>query len=344
MTSFRAQSLAALASLTIVAASATAVAQKPFAVQTRWTIGGEGGWDYLLADGPAHRLYVTHGQRVEVLDTASGKVVGTITGLKGTHGVALDPDGKLGYISDGGANAVVVFDRTSFQTVRSIPAGTNPDGIVFEPKTRTVWAFNGRSKDATVIDAATQKVVATVPLPGKPEFPAVDGTGTVFVNIEDKNEIVKLDAGTWTPVATWPLPGLESPSGLAIDVTGHRLFAVCDGQKMAVVDTDTGKLLATPAIGNGPDAANFDPEHKLAFSSNGQDGTLTIVDAGKPGYPVLQTVPTQKSGRTMSWDATTGRAYVVVAELGPRPAPTPDNPRPRPAVVPGSFSVLVIGR
>ena len=338
-----ARRLVSLTFLTILSATA-AVAEKPFAVQTRWTIGGEGGWDYLLADGPAHRLYVTHGPRVEVLDSDSGKVIASITGLKGTHGVALDPDGKLGYISDGGANAVVVFDRTSFQTVRSIPAGTNPDGIVFEPKTRTVWAFNGRSKDATVIDATTQKVVATVPLPGKPEFPAVDGTGTVFVNIEDKNEIVKVDAGTWTPVATWPLAGLESPSGLAIDVSGHRLFAVCDGKKMAVVDTETGKLLATPAIGNGPDAANYDSERKLAFSSNGQDGTLTIVDAGKPGYPVLQTVATQKSGRTMSWDPTAGRAYVVVAELGARPAPTADNPRPRPAIVPGSFSVLVIGR
>ncbi len=341
---FRARGFVFLASLLTIVGATAAVAEKPFAVQTRWTIGGEGGWDYLLADGAAHRLYVTHGPRVEVLDTDSGKVVASITGLKGTHGVALDPDGKLGYISDGGANAVVVFDRTSFQAVRSIPAGTNPDGIIFEPKTRTVWAFNGRSKDATVIDAATQKVVATVPLPGKPEFPAVDGTGTVFVNIEDKNEIVKLDGAAWKIVAAWPLPALESPSGLAIDVAGHRLFAVCDGQKMAVVDTLTGKLLATPAIGNGPDAAIYDRDRKLAFSSNGQDGTLTIVDAGKPGYPVIETVATQKSGRTMSWDAATGRAYVAVAELGPRPAPTADNPRPRPAIAPGSFSVLVIGR
>ena len=147
-----------------------------------------------------------------------------IAGLHGTHGVALDTAGKFGYISDGGGNAVVVFDRATLATVATIPAGTNPDGIVFEPATQTVWAFNGRSKDATVIDAATRKVVATIPLPGKPEFPAVDGKGTVFDNIEDKNEIVRLDARTNKLTAEWPLTGCDGPSGLAFDAAGSRLF------------------------------------------------------------------------------------------------------------------------
>ncbi len=211
------------------------------AVLTKWTIGGEGGWDYLTSDPKAHRLYVTHGPRVEVLDTDSGKVVGSITGLKGTHGVALDDSGKYGYVSDGGANVVVVFDRATLATVASIPAGTNPDGIMFEPVTKTVWAFNGRSNNATVIDTAQRKVVATIPLDGKPEFPVADGKGTVFVNIESKNEIVRLDAADKKITATWPLANCESPSGLAIDPAGRRLFAVCDGGKMAVVECELGK-------------------------------------------------------------------------------------------------------
>src|SRR6201996_8543236 len=158
-----------------LSASLTAVAQSPYRVLTQWKIGGEGGWDYLTSDAHAHRLYVTHGPRVDVLDSDSGKVVGAITGLKGTHGVALDDSDKYGYISDGGANAVVVFDRSNLSTVTSIPAGTNPDGIAFEPVTKTVWAFNGRSSNVTVIDTVRQKVVATLPLSGKPEFPVADG-------------------------------------------------------------------------------------------------------------------------------------------------------------------------
>jgi YVTN family beta-propeller protein len=324
-------------------APASAAAQKPYSILSRWTIGGDGGWDYLTSDPKAHRLYVTHGPRVEVLDTDSGKVVGSITELKGTHGVALDDAGKYGYVSDGGANAVVVFDRASLATVASIPAGTNPDGIVFEPVTKTVWAFNGRSNNATVIDTAQRKVVATIALSGKPEFPVADGSGTVFANIESKNEIVRFDAAAKTITATWPLANCESPSGLAIDTAGHRLFAVCDGGKMAVVNSASGKTEANPAIGEGPDAARFDAEHNLAFSSNG-GGTLTIINAGKDSYPVLQTLPTQKGARTMTLDTATGRIYMATAIFGPRPAPTAANPHPWPTVKPGSFAVLVIGQ
>jgi YVTN family beta-propeller protein len=279
---------------------------------------------------------------VEVIDSQSGKPVGAITGLHGTHGVALDTSGKYGYISDGGGNAVVVFDRTSLATVATIPAGTNPDGIIFEPATQTVWAFNGRSKDVTVIDAATRKAAATIPLPGKPEFPAVDGKGTVFDNIEDKSEIVRLDAHARKLTAEWPA-GCESPSGLAFDVAGHRLFAVCDGKKMAVVDSNSGKVMATPAIGDGPDAASFSPEKNLAFASSG-DGILSVVDASKPEYPTIESLATQRGARTMTYDPSTDRAFVVTADMGVRPAATAENPRPRPAIVPGSFTVIVIGR
>jgi YVTN family beta-propeller protein len=335
----------------VLAAAATFVslapgqanAQKPFAVQTKWTVGGEGGWDYLAVDPGMPRLYVTHGTRVEVLDTGTGKVVGSISGLKGTHGVAFDSDGKFGYITDGRANAVVVFDRASLEKVASIPTGTNPDGLVFEPHTKTVWVFNGGSNNVTVIDAAKRAVAATIPLPGKPEFPTVDGIGNVFVNIEDKNQIIRLDATTNKATATWPLVGCDSPSGMAIDVTGHRLFSVCDGKKMVITDSRTGKSLGTPGIGDGPDAAGYDAAYKLVFSSNG-DGTLTIIDASKNNYPALQSLSTQKGARTMAFDPSNGRVYLVTAEFGPKPAATAANPHPRPAVLPGSFTVLVVGR
>lgn len=334
--------LAIAAGATICAAPGRCSAQQPYKVLDHWKIGGDGFWDYLIADPSAHRLYITHGTRVEVLDAQTGKLEGAITGLHGIHGVALDTGGKYGYISDGGAGAVVVFDRHSLATVATIPAGTNPDGIIFEPATQTVWAFNGRSKNVTVIDAATQKVVATIPLPGKPEFAAVDGHGLVFDNIEDKNEIVRLDAHTKTLTATWPI-GCDSPSGLAIDAAGHRLFSVCDGKKMAVTDSTNGKQLATAAIGDGPDAARYDAKHNLAFASCGE-GVLSVVDAGKSGYPTIEMLPTQRGARTMAYDPSTDRIYVVTAEFGPRPQPTADHPHPRPSVVPGSFTVLVIGR
>jgi YVTN family beta-propeller protein len=330
---------AVIAALLTFAAASFA---QSYHVADRWKVGGQGGWDYLLSDDAAHRLYITHNSRVEVIDTASGKPVGAITGLKSTHGVALNPDGKIGYISDGAGNAIVVFNRTDFSVQATVPAGTNPDGITFEPKTKTVWAFNGRSNNVSVLDTTSNTVVATVPLPGKPEFPQVDEHGSVFVNIEDKNEIVKLDAASRKAVATWPLAGCESPSGMAIDRDKRRLFSVCDGGKMAVVDYETGKVLGLAAIGDSPDAAGFDPKHALAFSSNGGDGTLTVVDSGKPGFPVFQTVKTEKGARTMTLDASTGRIYLVTAQFGPAPAATADTPHPRRSVLPDSFGIIVV--
>ncbi len=331
------------ASLVTSVAVLTAGAQQPYHVIDHWKIGGAGGWDYLLADPGAHRLYVTHGQRVEVLDSTNGKAIGAITGLKGTHGVALDPQGRFGYISDGGANAVVIFDRKTLATVGSVPTGTNPDGIVYEPVTKTVWAFNGRSNNVSVVDTVSRTVVATISVPGKPEFPQADGKGNVYDNIEDKNTVVKLDAKSKKLVGSWLLSGCDSPSGMAIDTAHHRLFSVCDGKKMAVVDYDNGKQIATAEIGDGPDAAGYDPKAQLAFSSNGGDGTLSVVDAAH-GFKNIEQVPTQRGARTMTYDESADRVYVVTAEFGPRPEPTAAMPRPRPAIVPDSFSVVVIGR
>lgn len=330
---------AALAACTL---TVSAIGQQPYRVIDHWKVGGSGGWDYLRVDPSAHLLYLTHGPRVEVIDTRTGKAVGAVTGLQGTHGVALDPDGKVGYISDGRANEVVVFDRKTFAVLTSIPAGTNPDGIAYEPVTKTVWAFNGRSKNVTVIDTSTRSVVATIALPGKPEFPQADGKGHVFDNIEDKNSVAELDARNKTLIATWPLTDCDSPSGLAMDRAHDRLFSVCDGGKMAVIDTKSGKQIATAAIGEGPDAARYDARRQLAFASSG-DGLLAVVDAAN-GYKTIEMLPTMKGARTMAYDPKTDRAYVVTAAMGARPAPTASNPRPRPAIVPDTFQVIVVGR
>ncbi len=330
------QSMAAACCLTLLGAFAQA--QAPYKVVDHWKIGGTGGWDYLLADGPAHRLYITHNSRVEVVDTESGKVVGAVTGLKSTHGVALDPDGKRGYISDGAGNAVVIFDRSSLSILATIPAGTNPDGIAFEPTTKTVWAFNGRSSNVSVIDPDKKAVIATIELPGKPEFPQADGKGAVFVNIEDKNTIVKLNAATKAAEATWPLPGCDSPTGMAADREHGRLFSVCDGNKMPVTDASTGKQIALAAIGGGPDAAGYNAREQLAFSSNGQTGTVSVVDAAH-GYKTVQTVDTQKGARTMAYDEVMDRIYLVAAEYGPAAEGSK-----RPSILPDSFTVIVIGR
>jgi len=316
----------------------------PFHVEHEWKIGGDGGWDYMAVDPHSKLLYVTRGNHVIVVDTGAGKQVADITGLHGTHGVVFSSDGEHGYITDAGtANQVVEFNRRTNTIEKTIPAGTGPDGAVFDPYTKTVWAFNGRSHDATVIDTATNTVVATVALPGKPEFPVSDGAGFIYDNIEDKNEIVKLDAKAHTVVATWP--ACDSPSGLAIDVARHRLFSVCDGGKMAVVDTESGRVVATPAIGNGPDAAGFSHADGYAFSSNGQSGTLTVVHEDSPDrYSVVQNVDTKRGARTMAVDPDGSHVYLVTAEFGPRPEPTAENPRPRPTIVPGSFEIIVVGK
>ncbi len=321
------------------------LAEDTYKVQDTWKLGGDGGWDYLTMDPAAHLLYITRGNRVMVVDVQTGKLAAEIPGFEGIHGVALDSAGKYGYVSDGRANMVRVFDRGTRQIVASIPVDKGPDAIVFEPVNKYVFSLNGGGKNTSVIDTATNKVIATIPLPGRPEFAGVDGKGAVFINIEDKSELVRIDAATLKVTATWPLAPCESPSGLAIDPVNRRAFSVCDGKKMAVTDIDTGKVVATPAIGEGPDAAGFDTQRGLAYSSNGQDGTLTILHQDSPdSYSLVQTVPTKRGARTMALDPSTGKVYLVTANFGPRPAPTPANPHPWPTILPGTFTVLVVGK
>lgn len=322
---------------------AAAHAQGPYHVQATWKIGGEGRWDYMSIDPVSKMLYITRGDHVIAVDTQTGKQVADITGLKGTHGVVFGKD-EYGFITDGAANAVAVFNRKTNQIVRTIPAGTNPDGVAFEPVTNTVWAFNGRSNDATAIDAKEQKNIATVALPGKPEFPVADGKGSVYANIEDKSEIVRIDARSHKVVSVWSVAPCDSPSGLAMDRTSRRLFSVCDGKLMAVVNADTGKVVATPAIGNGPDAAAFSPRDKYIFSSNGQ-GTLTVIHEDAPDkYTVVQNLDTKRGARTMAMAPDGSHIYLATADFGPMPAGSAGNPRPRPNMIPDTFVVLDVAK
>ncbi|MGA8310343.1 MAG: YncE family protein [Terriglobales bacterium] len=313
-----------------------------YKISGRIPFPGEGGWDYLLVDSVNRQLYVSHNTQVEVVDLDSEKQVAKITGMKRIHGIAVANDLNRGFISDGGDDVVVIFDLKSNAVLQKVPAGKNPDGILYDPYSKRVFAFNGRSDDVTAIDAASGKVVGTIPLDGKPEFPVSDGKGSVYVNIEDKSEISQLDPQMLKVKKTWPLSPCEEPSGLAIDLEGRRLFSVCSNNKMVVVNADSGQVVATVAIGNGPDAAAYDAGKKLAFSSNGE-GTLTVVRQDGPDkYAVLENVPTERSARTMSLDTKTHKIYLSAAQLGAAPEATADNPHPRPRIIPDSFHVLVL--
>ena len=318
-----------------------AAAQTPLQVIHRWMLGGEGSWDYMTFDGATKRLYIAHQTRVDIVAADSGALVGAIVGLTRCHGIVILPDGKTGFVTDGGAGNVAVFNPATLEVVARIPAGNNPDGLVFDSSTGTLWAFNNAGGDVTVIDTSTRRVIATVSLPGKPEFPATDGHGTIFVNIEDKNLIARLDARTRKLTATWHLDGCDSPSGLAYDAAGQRLFSVCDNHVLAMSDTRLGETIGTAAIGEGPDAAVYDPARRLVFSSNGE-GTLTVVDTSGAHLKPVANISTMKGARTMALDPETGTIYTVSAQLGPVPRATADKPHPRPAALPGTFVLLAI--
>jgi len=329
-----------------IAGFAAAQAQKPagYHLLKKHVLGGEGGWDYLALDGRTRLLYVTHGSAVEVLDVATGVKGQAITGLKGVHGVAFAPERNRGYISNGRGNSVSVFDLKTHEILAEVPSsGQNPDAVMYDAFSGRVFTFNGGTANATAIDAATNKVVGTVDIGGKPEFAVTDGKGTIFVNNEDKSEVVAFDAKTLQVKTRWSIAPGEGPSGLAIDLKNKRLFSVCD-KVMVVSDFVKGKVVSTVPIGGGPDAVRYDAGTRLVFASNGE-GTLTVVkQESADKYAVLETVPTAPRARTMELDPKTHHVFVVTAEFGPAPAPTAEQPRPRPAVIPGSFMVLEFGR
>lgn len=306
-----------------------------------WKPGGEGGWDYLSVDPAAHRLYVTRPDRVQVIDTESGKLVGEVLGLDGGHGVALATEFHRGFASSGRSNTVVVFDLETLKPVgEPLAVGKKPDAIIYDSASKHVFAFDGGSDEASVIDAGTAKVVGTIPLGGGPEFAAVDGKGTLYVNLEDKSETLAIDTQKNAVTHRWPLAPGDGPSGLALDAATGHLFAGCHNEQMAVLDAASGKVLASPAIGQGVDACAFDPGTGFAFASCG-DGTMTVVKETAPGnFPVLEKVLTKPGARTMALDPVTHAVFLAAADYEPAPAPAPGEKRTRPKMVPGSYVVL----
>ena len=322
---------------------ATAAAPGYHVIKT-FKLGGDGGWDYLTFDTTSRRLFISRATHVMVIDADSGKSLGDIPDTPGVHGIALAPDLKRGFISNGREGTVTIFDLTSLKALGKVKVGDNPDAILFDPATKRVFTFNGHSGDASAIDAAKGTVVGTIKLDGKPEFAVSDGKGEIFVNLEDKSQLLALDPNKLEVKSRWPLAPCQEPSGLAIDGKNRRLFSACDNKMMAIVDADSGKLITTVPIGEGVDAAAYDPETSLAFASCGE-GVLTVVREESPNnFSVAENVSTQEGARTMALDPTTHQIFTVTAKFGPPPAPTPEQPHPRHTILPDSFVVLVLGK
>jgi YVTN family beta-propeller protein len=327
----------------LVLVAAAAFAAEGYHVLNKIKIGGAGGWDYVTADGANHRLYVSHGTSIAIVDTDTGSVVGTVADLHGVHGIAVAAKLNKGFISNGQSNTVTVFDLSTFAKTAEVQTGTNPDAICYEPKTERVFTFNGRSNDSTAIDAKSNAVVATFPVGKKPEFCAAAGDGKIYANLEDTSELVEIDAAKPEVTRTAKLDPCDGPSGLAIDAKDGVLFSVCGNKMMAVTDIKQMKVIATPEIGQGPDAAGYDPGAGLAFSSNGRDGTLTLVKLVGGKWQPVDTVTTEPGARTMAVDTKTHKVYLLTAEFGPAPE-AKEGKRVRPPILPDTFHVLVVGK
>ena len=325
----------ALIVMAAIVVLATAKAGTDYKVAKTWKLGGDGGWDYLVADSDGHRLFIARSTRVMVVDTDSGKQVGEIPETLGVHGIALDYETGRGFTSNGREDTVSVFDLKSLAVEKKIKVGSGPDAILYDPFSKRVFTFNGKGHDrtATAVDASKGEVVGKVELDGNPEFAVTDEKGTVFVNIEDTSELVAFDPQKLTVKSRWKITDCEEPTGLSIDRKNRRLFAGCGNKKIAVMDADSGKVVASLAIGEGCDATAFDADRGLAFASAG-DGTMTVIkEEGGDKFSVMQTVTTQKSARTMAIDSKTHLLFTVAAKVGSQPERK---------VEPDSFVVLVL--
>ena len=336
-----------IAAFLLLQSVALAQAAAGYHVINKIKVGGEGGWDYLIVDSAARRLYVSHTSKVVVIDLDKNEVVSEIPGTNGVHGIAIASDLGRGFTSNGRDGSSTIFDLKTLKVLGTVKTGANPDAIIYDPASKRVFAFNrtrtAAEASATVIDAAKGEAVGDIKLEGRPEFAVADGKGKMFVNLDDKSEIVVIDTRKLTVLNRWPLAPGKGPSGLAMDLKTRRLFSVCgDSQKMVVMNADNGKVVATLSIGKGTDAAAFDPDTKLAFSSNGE-GSLTVVhEDSADKFSVVENAKTQTGARTMALDTKTHRVYLAAAEYGPAPAPTTERPNPRPAMIPGSFMILVL--
>jgi YVTN family beta-propeller protein len=306
-------------------------------------IGGKGGWDYIAINKEMNRIYVSHDTLVYILNESTGDSIGVIPNTRGVHGIAFAAPFGKGYTSNGKANTATVFDLKTNQTIKEIKTGENPDAIVFDAFSKTIFICNGRSKDATVIDPSSDTVITTIALDGKPEAPVSDGAGNIYVNIEDRNEVAHINTKTWKVEHRWSIAPAEGPTGIAMDKVTKRLFVGCD-KLMVVLDSETGKVIAQLPIGDRCDGVVFDAQLGYIFTSNGE-GTLTMVqEVTADSFRVVATIPTKRGARTLALDEQTHHIFLPTAEFEAAPPATPENPRPRPKIVPGTFQVLEVGK
>lgn len=337
--------LTAILSIGLGIGVAAAATNRPqFEVADKYALQGADRWDYVAYDAPRHHLFISRADHVQVIDTRTGTLTGEIANTAGVHGFAFVPERNLGFITDGRANTITVVKLDSLQVVDTIRAGgADPDGILYVPILHRVYISNGHDNSVSAIDVDTLKLVATIPVGGKPEALAADAQGRVFVNIEDRREVAVLDGNRNVSLTHWSVASCEDPSGLAIDPIRARLFTVCANRRMLVLDTQSGHQIATVPIGDGPDAAAFDPTLKIVFSSNGVDGTLSAVhEDDADHFSVLQNLPTQTGARTMALDVQTHTLYLVSSKFGPPDSAASQSHHEHGSVVPGTFVVLVV--
>jgi DNA-binding beta-propeller fold protein YncE len=312
----------------------------PYRVTHTFVLGGDGGWDYLVPDPPAHRLFIGRQNRVMVVDENNGTLVGEVTGIKGAHGTALADGTGHGFATSGNDRSVVMFDLNTFKVLGRIPAAEDADAIIYDRASNRIFTFNGDAHSSTVIDPRAGTLITNIPLGGKPEYGASAGDGKVYANLTDTNEVVEIEANTATVARRWSTAPCKQPVAMAVDTVHHRLFSGCRSGVMAVSDYQAGKVVATAPIGAGVDGTGFDAASADVFASNA-DGTLTVIHQDAPDqYHVIQTVPTPQGARNMGLDPTNHRVFVVSAMFEPAPA----GGRGRGPVAAGSFTLMVIER
>lgn len=318
---------------------------EPYHLLHTIAIGGVGGWDFLQVDPAGTRLYVSHDAQVEVVDLKTRRLIGHIENTPGAHCIEVVPGAGRGYISCGRNNTCVVFDLKTLKTIATVPVGSKPDPLLYDAFTKRLFVFSSDGGTSTVLDATTSKVVGTLQLGGEGEVPATDNKGHIFVNLENTSELVQLDARTLAVQHRYPLAPGQGPIGLAYDPKTNRLFSGCANEKLIVTDSQTGRQVAVLPIGAGVDGATFDPITHNVITANGRAGTFTVIHQDSPtSYTVVANVPTQRGARTLTQDPKTHHLFTCTAEFGPAPAPTAENPRPWPSIVPGTLRVLEYGR
>jgi YVTN family beta-propeller protein len=323
----------------IVLVSGQLMAQSSLKVLNSYPIKSLGGWDYIAVHEPTQRIYVSHTSQVNILNAVTGDSIGVIAGTTGVHGITFADEFNKGFTSNGKLNNAFVFDLKTNTKTAEIKTGENPDAIFYDAFSKKVYTCNGKSKDVTVINPADNSVVATIPVGGKPETAVSDNAGNIYVNIEDKSEIVVIDTKTFTVTKHWSIAPGEEPTGLAIDTKVKKLFAGCGNKKLVIVNYTNGRVENTLTIGDGCDGVAYDSKLKQVYASNGQDGTMTVITGNAAGeYKVTGTVPTKKSARTLTVDETTHKVYLPAAETEPN-----SEPGKRAKLIPGTFQILVVG-